>query len=89
MGDEHFQLGRPKLNVDWSNDDLFFTYEWEVETNWTDDHQSKKWCPRTKCYLQTYKVRAPIAFKECDELISVFIAMMDDSFYDCEGFWVD
>lgn len=72
--------------LDWNNDDLFFTYEFEDETSMFDDHPSKRWAGGLDCYMRTYKCRVPIAFQDSEEMIDKFICMMEDS--GDEGFWV-
>ena len=68
------ELSIPKLDLDWSDDSLFYTHTWSDETSQFDDHPSKRWCPGLECYERTYKARVPIALRNCDEAIEWFIA---------------
>ncbi len=77
------------LNVDWGNDALFYTYEWEDETSQFDDHPSVRWNYGSECYTRKFKARIPIAFRDCEELREQFIMLMTDSYPDVQGFWVD
>lgn len=74
--------------VDWSNDDLFFTYTWSDETSEFDDHPTKRWSGGLECYTRKYKARVPVAFKDCPVLIDKFIILMED-YPEAEGFWVE
>jgi hypothetical protein len=82
------ELTQPTLNVDWSNDQLFFTHEWWDETSMWDSDPSVRYCYGSECYERKLRARVPIAFKNCDELIDAFICWMIDNYPDIEGFWV-
>lgn len=75
--------------MDWANDALFFTHKWRDETSMYDDHPSVHWSPGGEYYSREFKVRMPIAFKNCDELSDHFIEWMDDHYPACNGFWLD
>jgi len=74
--------------MDWGNDQLFFTHDWWDETSQFDDHPSKRWCGGLECYERQFKARVPIAFKDCDEAIELFITWIQENYPDEEGFWV-
>jgi hypothetical protein len=73
--------------VDWANDSLFFTHEWEDETSQFDPQG--RWQGGSECYLRTFKARVPVAFRDCDELIEMFTLWVQENCPGCEGFWVD
>jgi hypothetical protein len=82
FGPEVFVPGVEPLNIepdnidkemDWDNDELFFTHTFEDETSQFDDDPSVRWRPGGEYYSREYRIRVPIAFKNCDELIDKFI----------------
>lgn len=90
MDDEQIELTQRELKgVDWGNDALFFTHEWEDETSQFDKHHSVRWNGGGEYYSRTYKARVPRAFENCAELADRFVSLMMDDFVDVAGFWVD
>jgi hypothetical protein len=73
--------------VDWSNDDLFFTHVWSDETSQFDDHPTKKWNYGGECYERQFKARVPVAIKDSETLIELWLQMMIDNYPDAAGFW--
>lgn len=71
--------------IDWDNDDLFFTYEWEDETSQFDP--KGKWHYGGEYYSRIYRARVPVAFKNSDEMSWEFVEMMMDKYPDTQGFW--
>jgi hypothetical protein len=74
--------------VDFSDNSLWFTYEWEDETSQFDP--KGRWCPGGEYYSRTYKMRVPKALEGNDELSYYFVEMIMNQYEGCdEGFWVE
>lgn len=73
--------------VDFTNDDLFYTHEFEDETSAFDP--KGRWQPGGEYYSRTYRVRVPIAFRGCEELVYKYINMIIDDYPGLEGVWVE
>jgi hypothetical protein len=73
--------------MNWENDDLFFTHEFEDETSQFDPKGT--WNYGGEYYSRIYKCRVPIAFQHCELMIDNFVEMMMDNYPDTKGFWVD
>jgi hypothetical protein len=74
------------LNFDWSNDTLFFTYEWWEETSQWDTGPCVRWIH--EYHERLYKARVPLAFKDNDDAIEHFLMWVVDNYPDEPGFWV-
>lgn len=75
-------------SVDWGNDLLFFTHEVSQESSQFDP--KARWVPGGEYYETTYRVRVPLAFRDCDELIEEFVQLMDENHPETvKGFYVD
>lgn len=74
-------------DVDWGNDDLFYTFTYWDETSMFDDDPSVRW--DGSYYSRRFKVRVPRAFETCKDLRERFITMMQEDYPDCEGYWVE
>jgi len=77
------------MNLDWDNDDLFFTYTFEDETSMFDP--KARWCYGGEYYSREYKCRVPVAFAHNPDMIDWFVEFMIDKTEGEEnkGFWVD
>lgn len=74
-------------NVDWNNDDLFFTYSWNDIASPGDP--KARWNFGAEEYERTYKARVPLAFQNCEELCDQFVNLICDNYFETERFWVD
>lgn len=83
------EISRPDLSgIDWDNDLFFFTYEYSDETSQFDP--KGRWVYGAEYYERTYRVRVPLAFRMCDEMIEAFVQMMEEKYPGiAEGFYVD
>lgn len=78
---------RPPADLDWDNDELFYTHVWEDETSQFDP--LGRWVGGGDYYSREYACRVPKVFQRCDELRDMFIDYMIDNHPDEAGFWVD